>query len=486
MENTYTQQRNNLTKLVFAENAIALLKPSLAAYENCDIIDVNPGVGLWSAELHTALKPRSHLLLEPEDKLYHPFLDPLLKKRNSKYHYAPLDGYDFTTYHRIWHEDLLGVPQTSISDASPLNPSRDSLLLVANLSRYNSSLRKGVVHNPGFVIQQLINATWTRKMFQRYGLVRMLVWMQDEYKAHIIPRRVIYRKRQTLLLGSSADIQEVAGAGNPHSTQRDPAIDFLRSRTEKSGNLIPEASNPLQSEYISNPLSPESNHDTKAQNSMLNKPRDGRYTDWRAELASLEEDLRKGIFTQHKASTGPLKRQNTPQYAKLDQLRRKLKFVEQWQGKKVLLVDLVERSNKLERAVLEESLHEDEKAQLRQEVEHLQREVTEKMNELRQAELAELTSNIDDRQAIRQDPPLLHWDRRLFEPLTTEPEQFYPQYPLALLDFQFRSTPYMAKSQEDADYAELFEAFASALFINPGYPIKKALDTIAPGAGDAL
>ncbi len=58
------------------------MKPSLERHVGCDLIDIYPGAGLWSRKLHEALQPRSHILMEP-DKIYKPFLEPLLSTPNA-------------------------------------------------------------------------------------------------------------------------------------------------------------------------------------------------------------------------------------------------------------------------------------------------------------------------------------------------------------------------------------------------------------------
>jgi hypothetical protein len=47
---------------------------------------------------------------------------------------------------------------------------------------------------------------------------------------------------------------------------------------------------------------------------------------------------------------------------------------------------------------------------------------------------------IDDQRAFDRVPPVLTWDRREVEPLWVDEDESYPSKPLALLDFQPRST----------------------------------------------
>ena len=69
-------------------DALNRLAPSLKAHHRCDLIDVNPGVSLWSRHLHAILKPRRHILVEPELDAFGDFIRPLLQEQGSSYRHV--------------------------------------------------------------------------------------------------------------------------------------------------------------------------------------------------------------------------------------------------------------------------------------------------------------------------------------------------------------------------------------------------------------
>src|SRR4051812_35259567 len=81
-----------VTDLYILDDALTRLAQSLQNHGHCDIIDVNPGVGLWSTKLHEFIKPRTHVLMEPEWKFYSRWLQPLLDQKDSKYVLARYPG----------------------------------------------------------------------------------------------------------------------------------------------------------------------------------------------------------------------------------------------------------------------------------------------------------------------------------------------------------------------------------------------------------
>ncbi|KAF4535259.1 S-adenosyl-l-methionine-dependent methyltransferase [Lasiodiplodia theobromae] len=83
-----TATRADIVSPALCDDILSYIGPSLEKYKNCDIVDVNPGAGLWSSKIHDFLKPRRHLLLEVDD-FYTPCLQPLLDAPGSKYIRGP-------------------------------------------------------------------------------------------------------------------------------------------------------------------------------------------------------------------------------------------------------------------------------------------------------------------------------------------------------------------------------------------------------------
>lgn len=79
----YVEVHKFTKKTCSADDILTFVKPSLERHVGCDLVDIYPGAGLWSSKLHDALQPRSHILLEPDEELYRPFLEPLLAKKGA-------------------------------------------------------------------------------------------------------------------------------------------------------------------------------------------------------------------------------------------------------------------------------------------------------------------------------------------------------------------------------------------------------------------
>lgn len=73
------------------DDIIERLKPSLEKHHGCDVIEINPGPGVWSSALHEVLKPRTHVLMEPDHEFFQPMLQPLLDA-DSSYKLVPKSG----------------------------------------------------------------------------------------------------------------------------------------------------------------------------------------------------------------------------------------------------------------------------------------------------------------------------------------------------------------------------------------------------------
>ncbi|PUU83562.1 ribosomal RNA adenine dimethylase-domain-containing protein [Tuber borchii] len=180
-------------------------KLNLAAYKRTTIIDMNPGLGIFSAALHERLKPKQHILLEPEEKFGDSMREFQETYKNSWY--VPLDGYNWDTYSELFSKDPLPPPWPDKFPKPEIKTSPSSegvnadLLFVGQMGKSIRSER---------LISQFISCCALGTWVQRYGRVRFLLWVTDSIKDRYLPRSIAARARPAATAEAIVDITEVA------------------------------------------------------------------------------------------------------------------------------------------------------------------------------------------------------------------------------------------------------------------------------------
>ena len=221
------------------------LKPTLPPPRTCDLIDINPGIGLWSKTLHELLQPRRHILVESALERYEDTLGPLLRQPGSPYRHASnleeaLDP----------QNELLSKYATDKGGSGGKLPQfNDSLLVTMNLSsrKVRSGGWIGGLGNKFF--DDLFFSLFSNPQYSvfRYGLVRMLAWMPEEKgSGPFLPRTAYRRTRSSITVETVADVTEVAGvSAESVSTRykRWPRLDmdeYVALSTAKKTNSVAE------------------------------------------------------------------------------------------------------------------------------------------------------------------------------------------------------------------------------------------------------
>lgn len=190
---------------------------TLEEHKGCDIIDIHPGSCLWSQKLHDFLKPRRHLLMEPEDRYRELFIEPLLNKPGSTYRHTTLSGAHpksyFESYEQIFNDDLLPKRDPLQPGDPKLRQPNNSLLVTGTLSRRYRSVRGKInnVHTANLLLNHMVQASQTNSLFHKYGLVRMLFWHPEDTKVTSLPEMVVTRNGYGVSMEVAADLVEVAG-----------------------------------------------------------------------------------------------------------------------------------------------------------------------------------------------------------------------------------------------------------------------------------
>ena len=514
------------------------MKPSLLKHAGCDIIDINPGAGIWSSAIHNLLKPRNHYLMEPDSVLYTPLLQPLLDAEGSTYKLIPKSG-------AVWgHLNTLLTPETlpQQKEYAPGDPEldkpNDTLLVMANLGWHPRKPFRAFPSISLLVVHQLLSAVRAHSLFHQYGLIRMLIWVADEEGKTVLPRTINVRRKTAIEAEvSCSDIFEIASASVENQFRRDEHLNIESSR---------RALQRMEEAGITTPAGRETSYQLKAAESP-DKQTSGEDSevrrDWQDEIQDLEKRFAAGefaIFAESETSV------LNPEWKRLCYLRKLQEDRNKTPGKRKLLAKLVEELEALEakfaagnikrhilaetkasengrgkvqkhtpeyhrllslrsrkasdlgrgersnplfeefEAILEmqakvKTLSGTKAEELQQEIEERTAGFNEQVESLAFGEKAAFRLRLDDRRTFNNDPPLLYWDRREAEPLKVHAHEFYPKQELCLLDFHPQALWPVLRQGFPATY-DIFEYLVSTMYISPTQSLKAALTATYPGA----
>lgn len=172
-------------------------------YTGTNLIDMNPGLGQFSAALHERLQPRTHVLLEPEASC-RTSLAERLGRKHPRMTILDLNGHNWDTYDAIFtHQHLYASPDhmpraTYTPPAAGLN---HQLLFVGNFTRLSNSRR---------FVSQILSTCFLQSWLQRFGRVRFLLWLQSGDTDRLLPPLVQARTRPSILTDACCDLTIVA------------------------------------------------------------------------------------------------------------------------------------------------------------------------------------------------------------------------------------------------------------------------------------
>ncbi|OBT93503.1 hypothetical protein VE01_08674 [Pseudogymnoascus verrucosus] len=477
--------RQNIIGEELCDDIIQRLAPSLEKHKGCDIIDINPGVGLWSSKLHDIVKPRTHILMEPDSSTYKPYLEPLLNQKDSTYKLLPMSGIIWNNLNKLERDGHL-PHQTLLSPSDPsLEKPNTTLLVTANLGYWPRRPYIGFPSITTLVVHQLLTATRAHSVFQGYGQVRMLIWMHDLEKRIVLPRLIINRRKSSIEAEISCEyIHEVAGGDlETENFRREQAIDML------SGQRVAPA---MAAAGLHTPPHREGIMEREARTSQLaaSTPNIGVRRPFEDELTALEERYAAGEFPEfydevedHHVATPEVSldstRRRTEEFRRLQALRWRLKAVG-------VVNDLVESRLDSYEALENEwvalrASNDPKREEGMARVEEGIREWRRALESGARTTVTAVTQRLEERRGFLAEPALLVWDRRAMEPLIVKPSEFAPAQPMALLDFQPRSI-WPSLRAEGLGCYDYFEFMLAALFIMPKQSVVAGLRALAPGA----
>ncbi|MCJ1310998.1 hypothetical protein MMC25_004668 [Agyrium rufum] len=480
------------------DEIIDRLRPSLAPLQGCDIVDLLPGNGLWSAKINEALKPRRHLLVEPYyDAGFSSFLDPLLAEEKRNFTLVKWIGLsDLLSPKKYIEAGLLPDQKDLLPTSEPRRHEVNNSLLILNQSLVQhtrallakaATARDQITDNAGAAI--------TRDGFHRAGIVRTLGWLPDDEKHVILPRHVGTRMKTSMLLEWAFQTHEVAGSAiETQQKNRDTELDHKSSikvlqRMKEAGiHIDPERLDETPRHIVQTQAESEaglsdeelfakvySNAHGKTANEILREELEAEYAAGKF-IMRLNRPKKEAVYDQ------------TPeQIAKARKLGKLRTADKDWQKWRVLFNEMIreERDIHTQMKTLEANPDLDEesrKAQLdilnaRQEA------LNTSAGKLSLKETTRFSFLAEDTRLFLAEPQILAWDKRPYEPLITKPTSFYPQRkPLALLDFQAPRQDFPLTSRQIRYMEHMLHV--SALSITA--PVTQMLDTLAPNAAEKL
>ncbi|KAL9639374.1 MAG: hypothetical protein Q9164_000956 [Protoblastenia rupestris] len=321
-----------------------------------------------------------------------------------------------------------------------------------------------------------------RTGFHARGPTRLLMWCDDYDKKPLVPRSVDSRRKTAVLLESHCRVEEVVGFGGAaKQAQREVSINIASSkrvRQRMSESSIPVIPGREQ----------EKAEDTSDVSGV------SRY--WHEELRDLQDKFESGKLPQfigyppgaieypsHGGRISGKKRQ-TPEFKRYLSLRRN----NTGQNEALKIVqDLLSEQDALDALDLRTynpSLTPEQRTQMYEEYDTRNATLKQKVSRLNHNQQGKFFFLNDDRHAFYSNqPPLLSWDNRTYEPLTASPSEFYRPKELALLDFQAKPLDTFPITDDQAFYAEFI---ASAIFATRGPSNLRLLKKVAPGAYEMI
>ncbi|KAJ4308910.1 hypothetical protein N0V84_011816 [Fusarium piperis] len=447
------KHRVNVVSQKLCDDIANYIGPSLDRHRGCDLIDINPGAGLWSRTLHDLVQPRKHILMEPDVEIYLPLLADLISRPNVQL--LPKAGI-------LWREvsDML---TTCISPEKKADPNavperNDTLLVNINLSFAPPKKFQMFECVSTMVLYQLMSSIKTASLFQQYGLVRMLIWVNDDGKRRLLPHSATRRKRSTFEAELACEwIHEIAGKDVECEVQelRDEWINLesgynTLARMKKAGLTMPSDRETFLYKTVTADESLMGERLAGTRRPFLSRP-------FRPELEELEAEF---------ASSGD------------KEPSKRLKIL-RFRGK-YDIEDSTTYQNLIQQAEEASRLFETDPVAFAA----ADAAWNAKVQSLKKNARKEFAIFRDNHHLFRQDTPVLHWDRRTFEPLAVRADEFYPQVPCALLDLQPKTmNRYLRQHGPTARAGSLSDAILRFWYGYSLYPASRAMDSLWPGFG---
>ncbi|KAJ8105268.1 hypothetical protein OPT61_g10282 [Boeremia exigua] len=496
------------------DDVLSYYGKSLEIHKGCDILDINPGAGLWSQKLHDWLQPRSHVLLEPNPDRYKTFLDPLLNAPGSKYKLVQKDTNELEHYTQLIDEGVF-THQTRVDRDDAGRQELNPTLLVTGMLVWDPVLPGMAFDSMAKQLYHLFSAAVrTNDQFHAYGRVRTLFWVgSDDFRNVIADTMATFNKANCILeMTQSMDIvvnaprtsrgTGKAASGRDMQYEIESVVKALQ-RGKESGMTLPahreDTIHKIAAEI--DQLSEGSGRTSYAwlHDYLLEKYQQGitpvgllndatlQHHDHAIALQKKYPDIDFEAMGNAKNAKVPRQRsfwtgrQDHPAREEAHNFSITKSADRALIAKKMkleALADVGEQLYHAECSALRTQDGTEEKAKLLERITELDTQWGKLLNATAANYKAVPASIVDDRICLRAPPyPRIQWDRRPFEPLTMSPEEAWPPHRLALIS----STPHARPAGQTTDYYEWAHDFIHALFTTPSLAISDALEKMQHG-----
>jgi transcription factor 1 len=405
--------------------------------------------------------------MEPDQGTYSQFLQPLVDEPGSTYSLVSESGIIWSELDTIMNKEHLPHQEAYPPGDPRLYEVNKTLLVVANLACHPEKPYKGFSSLTRMVLYQFLSAVKANSLFHRYGMVRMLLWVGDDERTKIIPRSLGSRRKAAVEMEMTCSkVNEIASSTKAAvipRLHRDPRLDFkalpqIVRRMQEKGFTIPVGRESLLiAEWAEGSSKTISAHRSLPKSiAVLEELGENIQADW----GRMSEDEAKQRIRLYMS-----KRSNIMTH------RRKMEALSQ----------LVHINHEI--VALEKKIYKNMDSVEVEKLENAIVPLAEKFETIHDAHLNskdkdELTVLIDNSRTFHDQ--LLLWDRREFEPLRAQADEFYPTQEIALLDLEPRSWPILREHYPESD--EILEFILAHLFLQPVSSLKFGLGSLWPGA----
>ncbi|EUC49682.1 hypothetical protein COCMIDRAFT_83931 [Bipolaris oryzae ATCC 44560] len=496
------------------DDVIKYAGPTLEKHKGCDILDINPGAGLWSQKLHDYLQPRSHVLLEPRFDRFEDLLEPLLNAPGSKYSLIEKDPTDLDTYSNMVTEGVF--PQQTIRDPrDPKAQEPNNTLLVTGSLIWDPPLSGlGFDSMAKQIHYHLSAAARSNELFHAYGLIRTLFWMQQEDFGTSMADSIstMYKTNRFMEMSQSINVL-VNGTQTPRkvgkgSSGREPhysiesTVHALRRGKKLGMELPPHRRDRIHEfaadiERISNGTGRIKSAEIQEylhEQQLAGKSTTGLLSEGLIEHYEIEKTIRQkypdieipnGTALQSPKTRKKIVPEDHP--AK-DQIRKylsdcaQINFTQRLKSQIEAIADVGEAMYELEGKILRMQDGPEKDAAMAK-LEELNASWEEGNRKMPLNYARAPATELDDRLALRAPPaPRVQWDSRPFEPLTMYNNEAWPTNRLSLISTE----PIPQPTAEYHDYYDWLHDFIHGLYANPSDTIPEALDKMQHGLRDIM
>ena len=444
--------------------------------------------------------------MEPEERYIEPYVKPLLDQPGSTYRHTYLAGAHskryWDSYRQLYEDPSLLPPRPALPAGDPkLRQLDTSLLVIGNLERSYDNRRTDTA---SLLLHQMPYNALSNELFQRSGLVRMLWWIPERLKHHVLPRSPFLRSPFSQGIEMGAEPTEVAGVksvqdlqdAHAHSRRRAAiynrmAIDDVAKRMQAAGMSAPKGRELLGVDHDKGVEVTEDSHKSPLH------PTATTIAELEADISKVKDRLARIQECCHnRRLRGAAKLLETLEYPQcIPMLERYIEKSKLPLDRGPLLMDLSLRILNLEASYkdLEDSTASDTTSRsaleaLKPAILHLD-DATQDFATFFSHHQGEALHDLNEEQlAFYTTPPLTPFSRRAYEPLKLSEKDFFPpSNNLALLDLTPKtrdlSVPDLADSREGVRVcAEMLRA----LYATRNRGVVDALNGFAVNAGNDL